>query len=148
MYQLPFAIFAMPGVINRSIAQQTGMDGADVELLLEALWKGTLHRQARGRGLQQPLLLVHVEYRDPFFRLGFLEEGLRLEPGRERWLGGNPPTALSEVTLNLDGLASRLQTHSDRIGRIRFWLDPQVRWKGELPGQQQTWPVAEPTAAP
>ena len=148
MYQLPFAIFAMPGVINRSIAQQAGMDAADVELLLEGLWKGTLHRQARGRGLQQPLLLVHVEYRDPFFRLGFLEEGLKLEPDRKRWLGGNPPTSLSEVTLDVEGLVNRLRVHDDRISRIRSWIDPQVRLKGELPGERKTWPVSEPSPAP
>lgn len=66
-YQLPFALFAMPGVVNASIAKQTGMSDADVDLLLAGLWKGTLHRQARGRGVQQPLFLLHVEYEDPFF---------------------------------------------------------------------------------
>ena len=78
-YQLPFAVFAMPGVINATIAGQTGMSDADVDLLLAGLWKGTLHRQARGRGFQQPLFLLHVEYTDPFFRIGFLEEGLKLD---------------------------------------------------------------------
>ena len=143
MYQLPFAMFAMPGVINHSIATQTKMDAADVELLLEGLWKGTLHRQARGRGLQQPLLLLHVEYKDPFFRLGFLEEGVQLEPGPERWLGGSPPTRLGELTLNVEELKKRLDAHEDRIHRIRVWLDPQLRLQGELPGQRQTWPVTE-----
>src|SRR5260370_30699032 len=60
-YQLPFAVFAMPGVVNASIAKQTGMTDADVDRLLAGLWKGTLHRQARGRGVQQLPLLLHVE---------------------------------------------------------------------------------------
>src|SRR5262249_10059653 len=38
-YQLPFAVFAMPGVVNASIARQTGMTDADVDLLLAGLWK-------------------------------------------------------------------------------------------------------------
>lgn len=147
MYQLPFALFAMPGVINRSIALKAGMDAADVELLLEGLWKGTLHRQARGRGLQQPLLLVHVEYKDPFFRLGFLEEGLRLEPDREAWLGGTPPTRLSEVRLDVQGLTDRLRAHEDRISRVRVWLDSQLSINGQLPGEPQSWAVAEPSVA-
>ncbi len=121
-YQLPFAVFAMPGVVNATIAGQTGMSDADVDLLLAGLWKGTLHRQARGRGLQQPLSLIHVEYEDPFFRIGFLEEGLKLEPGRDeesraRWLGGSPPTDLADVTLNVEGLAERLLRHRDQIAR-------------------------------
>ena len=57
-YILPFAVFAMPAVVNASIAKETGMNEEDLELLLEGLWKGTLHRQARGRGIQQPLLLL------------------------------------------------------------------------------------------
>ncbi len=147
MYQLPFALFAMPGVINRSIALQARMDAADVDLLLEALWKGTLHRQARGRGLQQPLLLMHVEYKDPFFRLGFLEEGLKLEPDREAWVGGAPPTRLSEIRLDVQGLADRLKAHEDRISRVRVWLDPQLPIKGQLPGERASWAVAAPSVA-
>lgn len=147
MYQLPFAVFAMPGVINSSIAKPAGMDAKDTELLLEGLWKGTLHRQARGRGLQQPLLLLHVEYKDPFFRLGFLEEGLLLEPGPERWRGGNPPTSLTEITLNVEKLSNRLATHADRIQRIRVWHDPQLQLKGEVPGDRQNWPITAPSDA-
>lgn len=62
----PFAMFVMPGIINHTLAAQSGMTESDVDLLLEGLWNGTLFRQARGRGLQSPLLLVHVEYHDPF----------------------------------------------------------------------------------
>ena len=56
-YIVPFAVFAMPGVINARIAEQTRMTVEDQELLLKALWFGTKHRQARGRGQQQPLFL-------------------------------------------------------------------------------------------
>jgi CRISPR-associated protein Csh2 len=143
MYQLPFAVFAMPGVINRTIAAQTGMTADDQELLLEALWKGTLHRQARGRGRQQPLLLLHVEYTDPFFRLGFLEEGLRLDSERD-WRGGQPPTELAGVTLDVKALSQRLQQHAGQIVRARVWREPALRLNGELPAEQVFWPaVAE-----
>ena len=131
-YQLPFAVFAMPGIVNATIAGQSGMGDADVELLLAGLWKGTLHRQARGRGLQQPLMLLHVEYVDPFFRIGFLEEGLKLdtepdEAGRKGrgagWQGGNPPTDLADVSLNVNGLAEQLNRYRDQIARARVWVD-------------------------
>ena len=48
-YTLPFAVFAMPAIINASIAKDTLMTTDDRDLLIEGLWKGTLHRQARGR---------------------------------------------------------------------------------------------------
>lgn len=147
-YQLPFALFAMPGVINATIAADTGMTDADVNLLLAGLWKGTLHRQARGRGIQQPLLLLHVEYNDPFFRVGFLEEGLSLETlpdragriGEERWLGGSPPTELADVAVNVQGLADRLLPHRDQIARIRLWHDPQLKLAGSLLADAGVWP--------
>jgi CRISPR-associated protein Csh2 len=144
-YQLPFAVFAMPGVVNATIAGQTGMSDDDVELLLAGLWKGTLYRQARGRGLQQPLLLLHVEYADPFFRIGFLEEGLRLVPGRDPdgsaiWLGAKSPADLAEVTLNVQGLAERLNLHREKIARTRVWRDPQLKLEGTIPAESGTWP--------
>lgn len=127
-YYLPFAVFAMPGVINGTIAQQTGMDEVDVELLLEALWRGTKLRQARGRGFQQPLLLLQVEYEDPLFRLGYLEDGIRLETSREI------PSSLKEVKLDVRALAERLVANRSHIARIRWWCDPELALIGELPG--------------
>ncbi|HSR50599.1 MAG TPA: type I CRISPR-associated protein Cas7 [Acidobacteriota bacterium] len=138
-YTLPFAVFAMPAVISSSIARDTGMSPQDVEILLEALWKGTLARQARGRGLQQPLLLLHVEYKDPFFRIGFLEESLGLQPGREEWLGGRPPTSLQEISLDVEALAQLLSRHQDQISRCRLWKDPQLKLQGELPAETVRW---------
>lgn len=138
-YTLPFAVFAMPGVINASIAADTKMASTDVNVLLEALWKGTLSRQARGRGIQQPLLLLHVEYKDPFFRIGFLEEELRLEPGREAWLGSQPPTLLAEVTLDVTGLAQRLKENADKIHRARLWLEPKLQLQGSLEVETCGW---------
>jgi CRISPR-associated protein Csh2 len=148
MYQLPFAVFAMPGVISAPLARNTKMTPADVDLLLEGLWKGTLARQARGRGLQQPLFLLHVEYTDPFFRIGYLEEGLRLDPGRDpaghkRWLQSDPlppPTDLADVKLDVTGLAKTLADHADQIARVRLWTDPKLRLVGTLQAQPGTWP--------
>ena len=100
----------MPGVINATIAGQTGMSDADVDLLLAGLWKGTLHRQARGSGFQQPLFLLHVEYTDPFFRIGFLEEGLKLDtrPMERAGTGSAGRAAvrhdLADVILNVGAL--------------------------------------------
>jgi CRISPR-associated protein Csh2 len=89
-------------------------------------------------------LLVHVEYNDPFFRIGFLEEGLRLDPGRDeagrqRWLGGSPPTDLADVTLDVAGLAERLDRHRDRLARMRVWRDPQLRLHGEIRAEPGAW---------
>jgi CRISPR-associated protein Csh2 len=144
-YQLPFAVFAMPGVVNATIAGQTLMTDADLDLLLAGLWKGTLHRQARGRGIQQPLMLLHVEYADPFFRIGFLEEGLKLLPGRDadgraRWMGQAAPTELGDVTLDVTTLAENLNRHKGQVARARLWVDPLLKVTGKLPAEAGVWP--------
>lgn len=143
-YQLPFAVFAMPGVVSAPIAAQTGMNAPDMDLLLEGLWKGTIARQARGRGIQQPLFLLHVEYRDPFFRIGFLEEGVRLDPGRDdagrsRWLGGSAPTDLADIRLHTETLTETLQANAGQIARARLWVDPKLTLLGQLPAERQAW---------
>jgi len=136
-YYLPFAIFAMPAVINANIAKTTGMTCDDLELLLEALWKGTLMRQARGRGFQQPQLLIHVEYIDPCFRIGYLEDGLVLDPPREVWLSGNSPTSISQITLDVSKLGEILNSNMNKIKRVRWWKNPELKIKGEFPGTQE-----------
>ena len=133
-YILPFAVFAMPGVINATISRDTGLSQTDIDLLLEGLWLGTLHRQARGRGLQQPVFMLHVEYDDPFFRLGYLEDYIRLEPGRDIWLGGNPPTSLKEVTLDVTALGD-IVNRCNKLARVRRWVTEEASIVGELPGE-------------
>lgn len=135
-YTLPFAVFAMPGVINAHIAADTGMTTEDVGVLLDGLWKGTMHRQARGRGIQQPLLLLHVEYKDPFYRIGFLEESIRIEPPREQWRGDKPPTSLVEIKLNVEELAQTLANNQDQIKRVRLWQHTGVQLVGEIPAEK------------
>ncbi len=137
-YTLPFAVFAMPGVINAQIAGDTKMGEEDVEVLLEGLWKGTLNRQARGRGIQQPLFLLYIEYKDPFDRIGFLEEGLKIEPGRDDWPEKKPPSSLEEIKLNVEKLAETLKANEDKIERIRRWQHLGLQVIGELPCEAMT----------
>ncbi len=133
-YLVPFAVFAMPGIINANIATDTGMGEADIDLLLESLWFGTLNRQARGRGFQKPLCLVHVEYKDPMFRIGYLEESVRLEPGdRETWMGPGAPSTVRDIRLDVSGLATVLEKEAGRIARVRIARAPELRIEGELP---------------
>ncbi len=131
-WYLSFAMFAMPGIINATIAKETGMRGEDVEIMLEALWKGTLYRQARGRGFQQPQLLVHIEYADPFFRIGYLDESVRAHTESDAEM----PTKLQDITLDVTGFNDRISRYSDRIARIRYWKNPDLKMIGTLDAEE------------
>ncbi len=136
-YTQPFAVFAVSGIINQSLAQLTGMQDTDLELMIEGLWRGTQHRQARGRGIQQPLFLLHVEYRDPFFRIGYLEDNVRLLPERDAWMNGQQPSSVQDIELDIEPLAAILRQYSPAIERIRYWQQPNLALRGELPGSRQ-----------
>ncbi len=132
-YILPFAVFAMPAVINAKAAEHSGMTEEDQELLLRALWQGTQHRQARGRGIQQPLFLVHIEYKDPFYRIGYLEDLVSLLPDAASWkASGKIPSSLRDITLDLTKLLSAVDEKKDRISRCRIWVQPGVKINGEV----------------
>jgi CRISPR-associated protein Csh2 len=131
-YIVPFAVFAMPAVINAKASEFSGMSHEDQELLLRALWQGTQHRQARGRGIQQPLFLLHVEYKDPFYRIGYLEEMVRL-PNRA-------PAGISDVELDVEEILKVLQDNAAKISRVRVWTHPMVSVKGDTKQYlQQLW---------
>lgn len=140
-YTVPFAVFAMPAVLNAANARQTGMTEEDQELLLRALWQGTQHRQARGRGQQQPLFLVHVEYHDPHYRIGYLEDYIRLLPEREAWRSADKrPSSLQDIQLDVTALLDRLQKEQDRIARCRIWVNTSLTVVGDIsPYHQPIW---------
>ncbi|SDZ03229.1 CRISPR-associated protein [Tindallia californiensis] len=130
-YTLPFAVFMMPGVINEKNAEHTGMTEEDQELLLQALWQGTQHRQARGRGQQQPLLLVHVEYKDPFYRIGYLEDLVSLLPEPDTWRQDDKrPASLRDIEIDVTELMETIEQQQEKIHRCRIWKHPSLILKG------------------
>ncbi|WP_371366376.1 hypothetical protein SRRS_07600 [Sporomusa rhizae] len=140
-YTLPFAVFAMPAVINAKAAEHSGMTEEDQELLLRALWQGTQHRQARGRGQQQPLIMVHIEYSDPFYRIGYPEELIAMSPDAAAWKAtGKQPSSLRDVSFDLTKLLAVMAEKQEKIARCRIWLHPGVNVSGDIqPFVQPIW---------
>lgn len=140
-YALPFAVFAMPAVINAKAAEHSGMTEDDQELLLRALWQGTQHRQARGRGQQQPLILVHIEYSDPFYRIGYPEELITISPDAAAWkAAGKQPSSLQDVEFDLTRLLAAISENQAKVARCRIWLHPGVKISGNVePLVQPLW---------
>lgn len=137
-YIVPFAVFAMAGVINARNAEYSGMTVEDQELLLKALWQGTLYRQARGRGQQQPLLLVHIEYNDPFFRIGYLEDYIKLLPEAEIWhRDGERPSSVRDVQLDVIGLLNVIEKYQHKINNVRIWRHDNLEIIGNISGYEQ-----------
>lgn len=132
-YTLPFAVFSMGGVINANSADQTKMTVEDQELLLRGLWQGTQNRHARGRGQQEPLFLIHVEYNDPFFRIGSLEDMVTLTPEADVWReDAKRPSSIKEINLDAAELMDTLSKYGQKITRCRIWKHPLVQVEGNI----------------
>jgi len=118
-------MFVGAGVVNASIARQTKLAGdVDVDLVLEGLWRGTQHRQARGRGARQPQL--HVEYETRSSASGPGEEPNARTESEGVAVGGGP-SDIRGVTLDATRLGQTLadlpwgQNH-----RCRMWKQPRA----------------------
>lgn len=132
-YTVPFAVFAMPAVINAKAAEHSGMTENDQELLLRGLWQGTQHRQARGRGQQQPLILIHIEYNDPFYRIGYPEDLVSISPEPVEWkAAGKGPSSLQDISLDLSKLSAIILEKQEKIARCRIWIYPGITINGKI----------------
>jgi CRISPR-associated protein Csh2 len=88
--------------------------------------------------LQQSLFLIHVEYHDPHYRIGYLEDLIRLLPERDAWINADKkPSSLNEITLDVSGLMERLEQEKDRIARCRIWVSPSLAVKGDIDAYRQ-----------
>lgn len=74
---LPYAVIAAYGVANETAAQTTGLSEADLDLLLQGLWRGTAALNTHSKLGHDPLLLVVAQYQ-PGYRLGALPRRITL----------------------------------------------------------------------
>jgi CRISPR-associated protein Csh2 len=136
-YTVPFAVFAMPAIINAKNAEHSRMTKEDQELLLRGLWQGTQHRQARGRGQQQPLVLIHIEYHDPFYRIGYLEDLVSMKPEESAWKQeGRRPSSLKDISIDLTELLKTIDDQKAKIANCRIWCHPSVQIEGDISSYQ------------
>ncbi len=63
-YIVPYALIGFYGVINENWAEDTGLTEEDVNLLMEALWYGTLSLHSRSKAFHHPRLLLRFDFKD------------------------------------------------------------------------------------
>ncbi|MBN2535680.1 MAG: type I-B CRISPR-associated protein Cas7/Csh2 [Spirochaetales bacterium] len=124
-YILPYSLIAFYGVINENAAQFTQLTGDDVELLKEAIWMGTKNLLTRSKMLHTPRLLLIIEYNDPGFFLGELDnsithiqkEGLRDEQLRD----------ISDLQIDCSKLYENINTSQKKIKSIYIKKDERIQ---------------------
>ncbi|WKN44270.1 type I-B CRISPR-associated protein Cas7/Csh2 [Tunicatimonas pelagia] len=129
-YKIPYAVIGFNGIINEKAAQYTLMSEEDKKLLTEGIWEGTKNLISRSKFGQNPLLLLSITYKEPFY-IGGLRQRLKLKAIDKSDL---QIRSLTDFSLALDDLIDELKSYQGKIDNIEIKLDRrlQLTYQGNL----------------
>lgn len=121
---LPYACIAVYGVINEVSAKDTKMTTKDRKLFLEGLWLGCKDLITRSKVGHQPLLLLHLLYKDGF-SIGNLagKEKVLLKTEIEE----TAIRSTSDFSLDISGLSKVIEESKDMIESVEIKHDQKLR---------------------
>jgi CRISPR-associated protein Csh2 len=121
-YKVPYALIGFNGVINEQAAKYSKMTEDDKALLLDGIWNGTKNLISRSKFGQVPLLLLVIDYHEPFY-IGGLRQRITLETGKSEMA----IRSTEDFTLNVDGMIEEIRQHRDKIAGISVQTDSRLR---------------------
>jgi CRISPR-associated protein Csh2 len=124
-YILPYSLIAFYGVVNENAAKHTQLKKEDVDLLKDALWNGTKGLISRSKFGQMPRLLLVINYNQPNFFIGDLDNLISLDSGTLRDEELRKP---ENYKIKLDALLERIDSNSDKIENIEFISDSRMTY--------------------
>jgi CRISPR-associated protein Csh2 len=121
---LPYACIAVYGIVNEVAAKDTKMTERDRELFIEGLWLGCKDLITRSKVGHQPLLLLHIVYKDGC-SIGNLagREKISLKTEIEE----TAIRSTQDFTLDVSGLFKALAGHKDKIESVQIKHEPRLR---------------------
>lgn len=127
-YKLPYAIIGYNGIINEKAATYSLMQEEDKALLIEGVWEGTKNLISRSKFGQMPLLLLSIDYKEPFY-IGNLRQRLKLDCENEMKI-----RSTSDYSLDVTQLIDALEENKAKIEKINIRLDNRLKamYKGEI----------------
>lgn len=126
-YILPYSLIAFYGVINENAAknQNISLTEEDILLMFEGIWNGTKNLISSSKVGQMPRLLLQVIYKEESnFYIGELDKLISLQTEKK----DVEIRKISEVKIDLTHLVNALNTHKDKIEKIRFKVDDRVEF--------------------
>lgn len=121
-YKVPYALIGFNGIINEKAAAYSQMTDEDKALLLEGIWEGTKNLISRSKFGQTPLLLLTVEYNEPYY-IGGLRQRLKLITEKNEM----QLRSTDDYTLDVSVLVAELVAQKDKISSITVRIDPRLK---------------------
>jgi CRISPR-associated protein Csh2 len=119
---VPYALIGFYGVINEHLAEETMLTESDVNLLMEALWFGTMSLHSRSKAFHHPRLLLRFDFKDEV-QCGYFLDRLELKPKihDERHIR-SPKDYEVDLTLVLKEIEKR----KEHLVRVECWIDTGI----------------------
>lgn len=121
-YKVPYAVIGFNGIINEKAAAYSQMTDEDKALLLEGIWEGTKNLISRSKFGQTPLLLLTVDYNEPFY-IGGLRQRLKLQSEKNEM----QLRSTNDYTLDVSELLAELGRNQDKISAVTVRIDPRLK---------------------
>lgn len=121
-YKVPYALIGFNGIVNEKAAAYSQMTDDDKALLLEGIWEGTKNLISRSKFGQTPLLLLTVEYNEPFY-IGGLRQRLKLTSEKNEM----QLRSTDDYTLDVSELLAELRRNKDKIKAVTVRIDPRLK---------------------
>lgn len=122
---LPYSLISFYGIINENAAQYTNLSDDDVNLFLEAIWKGTKNLISRSKVGQMPRLLLKVNYKEENYHIGDLDKLIKIKDIEN--IQQEKIRDISEIELDASALIESLNNNKEKIDSIDLILDERVR---------------------
>lgn len=123
---LSYSLICFYGIINENAAIHTQLrEKEDVDLLLEAMWKGTKNLISRSKAGQMPRLLFRVIYREKDYHIGELDKYINLKKVDET-IRDEELRDISEVQIDITNLIDKLAANKEKIDKVEFAVDSRL----------------------
>jgi CRISPR-associated protein Csh2 len=117
-YLVPYALIGFYGVINENLAKESELTENDVNLLMEAIWNGTLSLHSRSKAFHHPRLLVRLDYKDQR-QCGYFLDRLKLLPKKDEKEIRSP----SDYQVDFESWLNEVSKQKNYLERIYCRLD-------------------------
>lgn len=137
-YFLSYSLISFYGIINENAAACTSLQEEDVDLLLEAMWKGTKSLVSRSKAGQMPRVLFRVVYKEKDYHIGELDKYISLRK-KDESLRDEELRDVEQVQIDITRLLNKLSANREKVDRIEYAIDSRA----ELSMNGQVYSVPE-----
>ena len=122
-FKIPYAVIGFNGIINEKSAHYSKMTKDDKELLKEGIWEGTKSLISRSKFGQTPLLLLVIDYSEPFY-IGSLRQRIKLDTGD---MNEMQIRNVKDYKIDVTELLNEMKANKNKIESIEFKADSRLQ---------------------